>query len=194
MLTKNKEQIDHECVIWLIGMAFSQILAGHLTHSLSTMLWLNHAFLLSQMRQNFCFHLHCQFVYFVQISIQMSSVLLESSWWFCVLSCCWVFSREKHRSKTITYRLFFLSQTGYRVIKCKIFFLLKTIITTALQLSVHQLIFFTLVIDEWCLQICFWTNCNWTSKFHKITLKKEMEHHRLNCCPCVVWDKFISVS
>lgn len=107
LLTKNKQQIGHKCVIWFIGMAFSHVLTGHPTQPLCTMLWLNHAFLRSLMWQNVHFHLCCQFVYFIQIS----SVLLESSWCFCVLSCRWVFSREQHRSKTISFRLFFPIQT-----------------------------------------------------------------------------------
>lgn len=88
---------------------------------------------------------------------------------------------------------FQVRHSGYGVIKCKFifFFILKWKVTTALQLSIHQVIFFILVIDEWCLQICFWSNCNWTSKFHMTTLKKEME---LNCSPCVVWDKFLFVN
>lgn len=105
LLTKNKQQIDHKCVLWITGTAFSHILTGHPTQPLSTMLWLSHEFLLSLMWQNVHFHLCCQFVYFVQITIQILSALLESSWCFCVLSCHRVFSRKQHRSKTITHRL-----------------------------------------------------------------------------------------
>lgn len=110
---------------------------------------------------------------------------LGISWWFCVLSCSCFPGNTELKLSHICY-LFQVRHSGYRVIKCNFFFILKTIITTALQLSIHHLIFFTLVIDEWCLKICFWTNFNWSSKFHKITLKKEMELHRLSCSPCVV--------
>lgn len=63
---------------------------------------LNHTISLSLIWQNIHIYLYCQFIHFVQISIQVSSAILESSWClFRVPSCHSVFSKIKKVSKII---------------------------------------------------------------------------------------------
>lgn len=91
---------------------------------------------------------------------------------FGVLSCCWVFSRKNTEVKLLPKDYFIqVKHSGLRGIRCRIFFNSKNYhyLCPAAFYSSTDLLHSS---DWWCLQICFLTNGNWTSKFHKITLER----------------------
>lgn len=90
---------------------------------------------------------------------------------FCVLSCCWVFSRNNTEVKLSPKGYFIqVKHSGLRGMKWGLFFFILKLSLT-LPCSINWLASFE-VTDERCLQICFLTNGDWTSKFRKITKER----------------------